>query len=99
MADLRAANACSTVCALLERAEHAGGHVLHRHQDVDLEVGGLDLLVGRGRVEAVLDVVVLRGRVLLQLAAGDVVVGEQQAVRADEGAGAAVVQADADRRT
>ena len=49
----------------------------------------------RGRVEAVPDVIVLGGGVLLQLAARDVVVRQQQAVRADERTRAAVVQAHA----
>ena len=47
------------------RRRHAIGNVLHGHQDVDLEVRRLHLLLGSGGVEAVLDVVVFGRRVLL----------------------------------
>ena len=79
------------------RACDGGGHavrdVLHGHQHVDFGVRRFHLLLRRGGVEAVADVVVLRRGVLLQLAARHVVVGEQQAVRADEGRRPAVVHA------
>jgi len=78
-----------------QRRLHSLGHVLHGPEHVDLQVRRLHLLRGRGRVEAVLDKVVLGGGVFLQLAARYMVIGEQQAMRADERAGAAVVQAHA----
>ena len=74
---------------------HTGGDVLHGHQHVDLEVGRLHLSIRRGGIETVAQVVVLGGGVLLQLAAGHVMVGEQEAVGADKGARSAVVEADA----
>ena len=61
-------------------------------EDVDFQVRRFHFLCRSSGVEASLYVVVLGGRVLLQLAAGNVMIGQQQAVRADEGTGAAVVQ-------
>ncbi len=81
------------VHALLDGGEHLGGDVLHRDEHVELEVGAGELFGRGGGVEAVGHVVLLRRGDLLQLAEGDVVVGQDQAVGADEGARAAVAHA------
>ena len=77
------------------RALHPRRNILHGHQHVDFEVGGLHLLLRRRCIEAVAEVVVLGGRVFLQLAARHVMIGEQQAVGADKRARSAVVEPDA----
>ncbi len=70
------------------------GHVDDLHQHVQLLVHRLELLGERLGVEAVLDVILALGAELLQGAEADVVVGHDQAVGGDEGAGAAAVEAD-----
>ena len=81
------------VHALLDRGQHLGGDVLHGDEHVELEVGAGELFGRGGGVEAVGHVVLLRRGDLLQLAEGHVVVGQDQAVGADEGARAAVADA------
>ena len=87
--------AFGVVADALGCALHARCHVFHGDQYIDLEIGRLHLLIGRGGIEAVAEIVVLRRRVLLQLAARHVMIGEQQAIGADERARSAVVEADA----
>jgi len=78
---------------VFKRFLHAGRHVLHRYESIDFQVGRLHFGVGRGGVESDLDVVVFGCGILLQLSASDVMVGQKQAVRADERPRTAVVQA------
>ena len=77
------------------RALHARGNVCHADQHVYFEIGRLHLGIERGRIEAVAHIVVVGGGVLLQLAARHMVIGQQQAVGADERARSAVVEAHA----
>ncbi len=80
-----------------DRLEDPCGHVLDADQDVQLEVGGLDLLgVGPGQ-EAVLVVVLLRRADLLERVGADVMVGHHQAVGRDERARPAAVEPDGRR--
>ena len=76
---------------------HAGLHlardVLHRGEDVDLVARAGGLPVPRGGVEAVLHVVVLGARDVLDAAEAHVVVRDHEAVGRDEGARAAVHEA------
>ena len=60
-------------------------------------VGRLHFLIRRRGVKAVLDVVVGSRRVLLQLSARHVMIGQQQPMRTDERSGAAVVEASSRR--
>ena len=76
----------------LDSRIHAIGDIFSGDQNVDFEVGRLHFLFRRGCIEAIPDVIMLRAGIFLQLAEGDVMVGEQQAVRADEGARAAVIE-------
>ncbi len=73
----------------VDRPGHSRCDVLGRGQHLELEVRALHLLARAARVEAVLHVIMLRGRDLGELAERDVVVGEHQAVGRDERAGAA----------
>ena len=68
----------------LGRALHPRRHVFHADQHINFEVGRLHLRIRRGRIEAVAQIVVLGGGVLLQLDARHVMIGQQQAVGADE---------------
>ena len=95
MAAISASRAFSALASSRDsfgRALHPRGHVLHADQHVHLKIGRLHLLIRRGRIEAVAQIVVLGGRVLLQLAARHVMIGQQQAVGADKRARAAVVE-------
>ena len=76
--------------AALHRTKHAPGDVLVRHEDVHLEVGALQFVSPRRRVEAVLHEVALGRGELRHLAPADVLVREQQPVGRHEGARAAV---------
>ena len=80
------------VTNVLGCALHPRGHVFHADQHVNFEIGRLHLSLRRGRIKAVAQIVVLGGRVFLQLATGHVVIGKHQAVGADERARPAVVQ-------
>ena len=78
----------------LRRAEHAGGDVGDRDELVHLELRA-PALGRRGRgVEPVLEVVALRGRELLDAAAGAVVVRHHQTLRRDEARRAPVREPD-----
>ena len=77
----------------LDGVVDALGHVLDVHEDVEFQVDALDFLGVVAGVEAVADVVVLLVADLLQRVGADVMVGHHQAVRRDERAGAAGVEA------
>lgn len=68
----------------VHRGVHRVGHVLHRPQHLELEVGALHLLGARAREEPVAHVVVLRRGHLEELPAGHVVVRQHEPVRRDE---------------
>ena len=76
-----------------DRSEHLAGHVLDADQDVDLVARAGGFLGTRLGVEAVLDVVVLGARDVLDAAEADVMVRDHEPVRGDEGARAAVHEA------
>ena len=79
----------------LKRCLYPLGHVLSRYQNVDFEVRRLHLFFRRIGVETVAQVVVLSARVLLKLPARHMMIGQQQAMRADKRTGSTVVEADA----
>ena len=66
------------------RILNALGHILHAHQHVDFKVGRFQLLVFAGRIKPVVNIVMLSRRVLLQLIARHVVIGQQQSVGTDK---------------
>ena len=63
---------------------NAAGDILHRNENVELEVGSLQLFRLRLRIKAVLNVISLRIRYLLKLAQGDMVIRYYETIRADE---------------
>ena len=69
------------------------GHVLDAHEDVQLQVVTAFLLSPRLGMEAVAVIIVVLVAELLQTVGADVVIGHDQAVRRDERAGAAAVEA------
>ena len=62
------------------------------YQNVDFQVRRLQFLSLRARVESVLDVIVFRRGTLGELSAGNVMIGQEQPVCADERSGPSVVQ-------
>ena len=63
-------------------------------QDVQLEIGALGFFGVRFGVVAGLHVVLAAGGEIVDAFGGDVMVGEDEAVGRDEGAGAAIIEAD-----
>ena len=68
------------------------GHVFDGLQHVQFKIGTFQLFVRSLRVIAVVEVILVLGAELLQRVGADVVVGDDQAVRRDETAGAAAVE-------
>ena len=68
----------------LDRPLHPRRHVLVGHEHVDVDVGALQFLLRRRRIEAVTHVIVLGRRQFLELAVGHVLVGEDEPGRRDE---------------
>src|SRR5262245_18624121 len=68
----------------LDGALNAAGDILHRNENVELEVGSLQLFRLCLRIKAVLNVISLRIRYLLKLAQSDVVIRYHETTRADE---------------
>ena len=77
---------------LVATSQHAVGHVVHTHQNRNVEVGVGQLLVARHRPETVGQVVVLDATVALDRAITAVVVGEQQTLLRDQLARAAAIE-------
>ena len=75
------------------RGVDAGGDVLDGLQDVEFKIQAFDLLGRRGRVKAVAHIIFFLRADFLQRVRADVMVGNQEAVRAQETAGPAGVEA------
>ena len=78
----------------LDRGIDALGHILNRHEHVQLQVDAFFLLVVGFGVEAVAHVVMVLVAELLQAVGAHVMVGHHQAVGRDKRPGAAAVEAD-----
>jgi len=60
------------------------GYIFDRHQHIELEIGAFDLSRGRLRIEAVLQVIVLLARSLLQCIRTHVMIGNAESVSGNE---------------
>ena len=95
MAALRAAGSLIARHAWFQCAGDARGYVLDGHQHVQLQIRGFDLIGLRFRIETVPQIIVLGAAHLLQRVGADVMVGDDEAVRRNEGSASARVEADA----